>query len=92
MADVTVISESGETTEAETESEGSEITDSELPDFSQFIEDDQEDVDLGAILVNALETEDGDTVCSALVGIRDQIAIHNKILVKLLKSLGDLKK
>jgi len=31
-------------------------------------------------------------VCSALVGIRDQIAIHNKILVKILKSLGDLKK
>ena len=56
--DATVISESGETTE-------SEISDSELPDFSQFIEDDQEDVDLGAILVNALETIDGDTPCVA---------------------------
>ena len=88
MTDVTVISDSGETTETEV----SEISDSELPDFSQFVDDDQEDVDLGAILVNALETEDGDTVCSALVGIRDQIAIHNKILVKILKSLGDLKK
>ena len=83
--DATVISESGETTE-------SEISDSELPDFSQFVDDDQEDVDLGAILVNALETIEGDTVCSALVGIRDQIAIHNKIMVKILKSIGDLKK
>jgi hypothetical protein len=86
MTDPTVISESGDTTESET-------SDTDVPDFSQFIDDDeQEDVDLGAILVNALETPEGDTVCSALVGIRDQIAIHNKILVKILKSLGDLKK
>ena len=75
----------------DSEREDSEISDTEIPDFSQFV-DDQEDVDLGAILVNALETIEGDTVCSALVGIRDQIAIHNKIMVKILKSLGDLKK
>ena len=76
---------------SDSEREGSEISDTEIPDFSQFV-DETEDVDLGAILVNALETIDGDTVCSALVGIRDQIAIHNKIMVKILKSLGDLKK
>ena len=75
----------------DSEREDSEISDTEIPDFSQFV-DDHEDVDLGAILVNALETIEGDTVCSALVGIRDQIAIHNKIMVKILKSLGDLKK
>ena len=76
------------------ESEMSEVSETEMPDFSQFLEDEDEteDVDLGAILVNALETIEGDTVCSALVGIRDQIAIHNKIMVKILKSLGDLKK
>jgi hypothetical protein len=75
----------------DSEREDSEISDTEIPDFSQFV-DETEDVDLGAILVNALETIEGDTVCSALVGIRDQIAIHNKIMVKILKSLGDLKK
>jgi hypothetical protein len=76
---------------SDSEREESEVSDTEIPDFSQFV-DETEDVDLGAILVNALETIEGDTVCSALVGIRDQIAIHNKIMVKILKSLGDLKK
>ena len=76
------------------ESEMSEVSETEMPDFSQFLEDEDEteDVDLGAILVNALETIDGDTVCSTLVGIRQQLEIHNKIMVKILKSLGDLKK
>ena len=75
------------------ESEMSEVSETEMPDFSQFLEDEDEteDVDLGAILVNALETIDGDTVCSTLVGIRQQLEIHNKIMVKILKSLGDLK-
>jgi len=76
------------------ESEMSEVSETEMPDFSQFLEDEDEteDVDLGAILVNALETIEGDTVCSTLVGIRQQLEIHNKIMVKILKSLGDLKK
>jgi len=75
----------------DSEREESEVSDTEIPDFSQFV-DETEDVDLGAILVNALETIDGDTVCSTLVGIRQQLEIHNKIMVKILKSLGDLKK
>jgi len=76
---------------SDSEREESEVSDTEIPDFSQFV-DETEDVDLGAILVNALETIDGDTVCSTLVGIRQQLEIHNKIMVKILKSLGDLKK
>ena len=77
----------------ESESE-TEMSETEMPDFSQFLEDEDEteDVDLGAILVNALETVDGDTVCSTLVGIRQQLEIHNKIMVKFLKAIGDLKK
>ena len=81
---------------SDSEREESEVSDTEMPDFSQFLEDEDEDetedVDLGAILVNALETIEGDTVCSTLVGIRQQLEIHNKIMVKILKSLGDLKK
>jgi len=78
----------------DSEREESEISETEMPDFSQFLEDEDEteDVDLGAILVNALETVDGDTVCSTLVGIRQQLEIHNKIMVKFLKAIGDLKK
>jgi hypothetical protein len=80
----------------ESEMSDTEVSETEMPDFSQFLEDEDEDesedVDLGAILVNALETVDGDTVCSTLVGIRQQLEIHNKIMVKLLKAIGDLKK
>ena len=80
----------------ESEMSETEVSETEMPDFSQFLEDEDEDetedVDLGAILVNALETIEGDTVCSTLVGIRQQLEIHNKIMVKILKSLGDLKK
>jgi|DEB0MinimDraft_6_1074348.scaffolds.fasta_scaffold06683_3 hypothetical protein len=80
----------------ESEMSETEMSETEMPDFSQFLEDEDEDetedVDLGAILVNALETIEGDTVCSTLVGIRQQLEIHNKIMVKILKSLGDLKK
>ena len=78
----------------DSEREESEISETEMPDFSQFLEDEDESegVDLGAILVNALETVDGDTVCSTMVGIRQQLEIHNKIMVKFLKAIGDLKK
>jgi PII-like signaling protein len=78
----------------DSEREESETSETEMPDFSQFIddEDESEGVDLGTILVNALETVDGDTVCSTMVGIRQQLEIHNKIMVKLLKAIGDLKK
>jgi len=78
----------------ESEMSETEVSETEMPDFSEFLEDEDEaeDVDLGAILVNALETVDGDTVCSTLVGIREQLEIHNKIMVKLLKAIGDLKK
>ena len=83
-------------TDSEREESETEVSETEMPDFSQFLEDEHEDesedVDLGAILVNALETVDGDTVCSTLVGIRQQLEIHNKIMVKLLKAIGDLKK
>ena len=81
-------------TDSEREESESEMSETEMPDFSQFLEDEDqtEDVDLGAILVNALETVDGDTVCSTLVGIRQQLEIHNKIMVKILKAIGDLKK
>jgi hypothetical protein len=47
-----------------------------------------EGVDLGGLLGATLATEDGDTVCSALVTIGDQLATQNKILLKILSSLS----
>jgi len=45
-------------------------------------------VDLSELLGATLATEDGDTVCSALVAIGDQLATQNKILLKILSSLS----
>ena len=57
-------------------------------DDEDLSSDDEDEVDLGEILINALETPDGETVCTALLGIKEQMEIQNKILVKILKSLA----
>ena len=40
-----------------------------------------------AMLGSVLTTQDGDTVCTALVNMGRQMEIQNKILVKILSSL-----
>ena len=77
-----------EAEEADDEFDMEEDEDEDDVDLSSEDMDDEEDVDLGEILINALETPDGETVCTALLGIKEQMEIQNKILVKILKSLG----
>src|SRR5210317_893373 len=59
----------------------------ELPDIDDF-EDEFEDepymMDMGGLLSSVLATEEGDTVCSALVNISRQMEVQNKILIKML--------
>jgi len=84
------------------ENENSEIiSDDELPviedtlelsdddeDMEMFEEDDEEYMmDMGGLLSSVLATEDGDTVCSALVNISRQMEIQNKILIKMLSHM-----
>lgn len=64
------------------EDEDEEEDDEDLDDMSE------DEVDLGEILINALETPDGETVCTALLGIRDHMETQNKILLKILKTLS----
>lgn len=45
-------------------------------------------VDLAELLTATLATEDGDTVCTALVTIGEQLATQNKILLKMLSTLS----
>ena len=45
-------------------------------------------VDLAELLTATLATEEGDTVCSALVTIGEQLATQNKILLKMLSNLS----
>ena len=57
--------------------------DLEMPD-----DDDEEYMmDMGGLLSSVLATEDGDTVCSALVNISRQMEVQNKILIKMLSHM-----
>ena len=58
--------------------------DLEMPD-----DDDDEEymMDMGGLLSSVLATEDGDTICSALVNISRQMEVQNKILIKMLSQM-----
>lgn len=87
--------------ESESESE-SEISDN-IEDTSSFVDDedlnlddieeldisDDDDpfIDMGGLLSSVLATEEGETVCSALVNISRQLEMQNKIMIKILTQL-----
>jgi len=83
---VDLVEEEAEEADDEFDLEGDEEDGDDLS--SEDMDDDEEEVDIGEILINALETPDGETVCTALLGIKEQMEIQNKILVKILKSLA----
>jgi hypothetical protein len=69
-----------------------EIEEGEIvEDLIQDVEEEEEDFDFeesGIDLVDILTTPDGDTVCSALVALVQQIQTQNKILIKMLGKMG----
>lgn len=84
------VEEIDETEDEEDISQSFDEDDLELEE-GEFDDDEMdfdEGVDLGGLLGATLATEDGDTVCSALVTIGDQLATQNKILLKILSSLS----
>jgi len=64
--------------------EEGEILPGEEEDEEMFM--DEEDV--GIDLVDVLTTPEGDTVCSALVSLVQQVQTQNKILIKILGKLA----
>lgn len=65
-----------------------EVTDEELSeDELAEYEGDEEMITTEALLSSTLMTEDGDTVCSALVNIGRQLEMQNRIMVKMLSTL-----
>ena len=70
------------------EIEEGEILDSESEMEMEPVED---ELDVTELMSSLFATEDGDTVCTALVGISNQIQIQNKILVKILAQLQSMK-
>lgn len=77
----------------EKENSEEEITDEEEEeiDMNEYEYEDEDDVEqymtVETLLGSTLMTEDGDTVCSALVNMGRQLEIQNKILVKLLTAI-----
>ena len=77
------------------ESESEEVTETEDEPVDEEIDMDDEDemmfdddgMDVTTLMTSLLATEDGDTVCSALVGISQQLQMQNKILIKILSEL-----
>jgi hypothetical protein len=77
----------------EKENSEEEITDEEEEeiDMNEYEYEDEDDVEqymtVETLFGSTLMTEDGDTICSALVNMGRQLEIQNKILVKLLTAI-----
>jgi hypothetical protein len=74
------------------EEEYSTEEEEELEEGELIIDDDDDDVldmmgGTDELLTTVLSTPDGDTVCSALVHIGNQLEMQNKILIKILSKL-----
>lgn len=65
--------------------EEGEIIDDEMDD-DELMEFDDE-VDMASLMTSLFASEEGDTVCTALVTIGQQLQMQNKILVKILSEL-----
>ena len=94
---IEIESESGSESETGSNIEEDELTTvgGELPDidelenedFDEYMEDEPYMMDMGGLLSSVLATEEGDTVCSALVNISRQMEVQNKILIKMLSQM-----
>ena len=76
--------------ENETEIEEGEIISDDELSMTEELEDFEEEggLDIAELMTSLMATEDGDTVCSALVNIANQLQIQNKILVKMLSKMN----
>jgi hypothetical protein len=82
--------------EEEFETDDEEIEEGEIVEDDSQSEDEEDDglatfedpmQELGELLASVLATPDGDTVCSALVNIGNQIESQNRILIKIFSAL-----
>ena len=64
------------------------MTEDEEEQLEDFEDEEGESVDIAELMTSLLATEDGDTVCSALVNIGNQLQIQNKILIKMLSKMN----
>ena len=82
---------------AQPEESESEIEEGEIVSEEELEETEDEDayqieedqgMDIAELMTSLMATEDGDTVCSALVNIANQLQTQNKILIKMLSKMN----
>lgn len=74
--------EEGEIVSDQEEEEDIEFSEGDEEDF--YPEDEDGELDMVSMMTSLLATPDGDTVCSALVNLCNQLETQNKILIKML--------
>ena len=85
--EIAPLPESG--SEYETESESAEeisMTADENDEIDDMMFED-DGVDVATLMTSLLATDEGDTVCTALLGITQQLQMQNKILIKILSEM-----
>jgi hypothetical protein len=90
--EIAPLPESG--SEYETESESAEeisMTEDEVDELDGMGDEDDmfedEGVDVATLMTSLLATDEGDTVCTAMLGITQQLQVQNKILIKILSEM-----
>jgi hypothetical protein len=71
---------------SESEDEELSLTEEEEEQLEDFDEDGG--LDIAELMTSLMATEDGDTVCSALVNIANQLQTQNKILIKMMSKMN----
>jgi hypothetical protein len=78
--------------ENEIEIEEGEIVSDEEEELSmtegEEEDEEEEEPDVFGLMTSLLATPEGDTICTALVNISNQLQVQNKILVKILSKLN----
>ena len=69
--------------------EGEIVTEDEISeDEDEYQIEDDQGMDIAELMTSLMATDEGDTVCSALVNIASQLQTQNKILIKMLSKLN----
>jgi len=64
---------------------------SDIDEDEDIFQDEDGELDMVNMMTSLLATPDGDTVCSALVNICNQLETQNKILIKMLARMQSQK-
>ena len=69
--------------------EGEIVTEDEISeDEDEYKIEEDQGMDIAELMTSLMATDEGDTVCSALVNIASQLQTQNKILIKMLSKLN----